>query len=730
VHELTGRDIPFWIISAGGKFDVTIKWWSHERYQTVVDHFRGKIQFVQVGDYGHWHPRLEGAIDLRGQTSIRQLIRLVYHSQGILCGVTGLMHLAAAVETKPGMPPVRPCVVIAGAREPAHWEAYPHHQFLQNVGATPCSAHGPCWKARTVPLGDGWLQDEKDHLCEKLVGDLPRCMDLVTVQDVVRAIEVYFAGGALAGLKPAHQRAAQKAINKTATNDYDTQPLTLSSVRLACEAALRNTPPYASGRFKGRGIVIPAGGAKYLPGCWALIRMLRFHGCNLPIEVWHLNEEIDEQFQRLLIEANIKVVNAELLPDAGSRRRLGGWELKALALVQCSFAEALLLDADNVPVRDPSYLFDSEEYASTGAVFWPDHTRDPRADPLWRAVGIVRPRSPEIESGQILVNKLRCWKALCLAMWMNDHSDFFYQHILGDKETFHLAFVRTQTAFSLVQTPVHQLESTMCQHDFQGNRLFQHRNMDKWNLHLLNKRIEGFAWEEECRAAIRGLQKLWDGRTSAVKRVGAIRRRTSALCVHTTIITAPPRAALVGATIRSLHAAGQPLGRLHVFEDCSRSKDRRLRQTENSLRALKQSLRLRKLDYLLFLEDDVLFNHHFWHNLHAWAVAQRRDVALGSFYNPGVRPFAFDVRHHATVVHTRDIFGSQAFLLRRDVLAYIVKHWDEVEGMQDIRISRLAGHVSPHAHYHAPSLVQHVGRVSLWGGTFHSAGDFDANWRA
>ena len=82
VYELTREDVPFWIVAAGGKYDVTIKWWQTERYQTVVDHFRGRIQFVQVGELGHHHPRLKGVIDLRGKTSLRQLIRLVLHAQG------------------------------------------------------------------------------------------------------------------------------------------------------------------------------------------------------------------------------------------------------------------------------------------------------------------------------------------------------------------------------------------------------------------------------------------------------------------------------------------------------------------------------------------------------------------------------------------------------------------------------------------------------------------------
>ena len=101
--------MPFWIVVAGGKFDYTIKWWDHDRFQQVVDHFRGRILFVQVGEAVHDHPPLRDVIDLRGRTDLRQLVRLVYHAQGVLCPVTLLMHLAAAVESRPEVPP-RPSV--------------------------------------------------------------------------------------------------------------------------------------------------------------------------------------------------------------------------------------------------------------------------------------------------------------------------------------------------------------------------------------------------------------------------------------------------------------------------------------------------------------------------------------------------------------------------------------------------------------------------------------------
>jgi ADP-heptose:LPS heptosyltransferase len=202
VHEIVGEQLPFWIVVAGGKNDYTVKWWDPARYQRVVDHFAGQVLFVQVGEHGHVHPPLRGVIDLRGRTDLRQLIRLVHHAQGVLCPVTLLMHLAAAVECRPGMPRNRPCVVVAGGREPPQWEAYPQHQFLHRAGALRCCDNGGCWRSRAVPLGDGDEKDAPDHCCVDVVGTLPRCMDLIAAEDVIRAVEVYFEGGALAYLTP------------------------------------------------------------------------------------------------------------------------------------------------------------------------------------------------------------------------------------------------------------------------------------------------------------------------------------------------------------------------------------------------------------------------------------------------------------------------------------------------------------------------------------------------
>jgi ADP-heptose:LPS heptosyltransferase len=219
VHEITGEDTPFWIIVSGGKYDFTIKWWDVNRYQAVVDHFRGRLLFVQVGDESHYHPPLKGVLDLRGKTDLRQLVRLVYHSQGVICGVTLLMHLAAAVEVKGSKPAKRPCIVIAGGREPTHWEAYPHHQFIHTIGALTCCETGGCWKSRTVPLGDGDEKDQPANLCSDVVDGLPRCMDLITADEVIRRVKLYFDGGAAQYLTAAQLTAVKRALENQGVNN-------------------------------------------------------------------------------------------------------------------------------------------------------------------------------------------------------------------------------------------------------------------------------------------------------------------------------------------------------------------------------------------------------------------------------------------------------------------------------------------------------------------------------
>lgn len=520
VNEMVGTDGPFWLINAGGKSDFTIKWWDAARYQTVVDGYRDRIRFVQVGAKGHHHPALSGVRDLRGKTSLRDLIRLTHFAEGVVTPVSLLMHLAAAVERPSDTSALRPCVVIAGGREPVHWEAYPGHRFLHTIGALPCCAEGGCWRSRTVPLLDGSKNDTPENLCVNVVGKLPHCMDIISTEDVVRSIDSYFIGGTLSYLDSMSSTEAEsrkKGADKPKGNNY-VMPAKLDeqNSREMIEGFMAAMPSCPD-TFSGRGIVICGGGAKYFPGVWVLVNMLRYLGCHLPIEVWYLGRsELDLPMEQLLTPLGVTCVDGLEVSKTHPCRILKGWELKAFALVHSAYKEVLLLDADNVPTISPDEIFSWPEYKRTGAVFWPDVNKLSKGRMIWDLVGTPYRDEPEFESGQILVDKSRCWEALRLSLWINEYSDFYYHYIHGDKETFHMAFRKMGTEYAMPPHHVVLREGVMYQHDFRGRVLFQHRNGHKWAMGDHNNPIlHGFQFELECRAFLGVLGNVWDGTVKA-----------------------------------------------------------------------------------------------------------------------------------------------------------------------------------------------------------------------
>jgi FkbM family methyltransferase len=509
VFNLAGRDIPYWIICPGGKLDIPIKWWSPERYQAVVDHFRNRIQFVQVGTWGNYHPGLKGTIDLRGRTNIRDLIHLIFRAEGVLCGVTSLMHLAAAIPIEKGRH--RYAVIVAGAREPERWERYPGQIYLASNGKVSC---GCCW------LGDHRLSPADDGLkkgsCQNVSNFLPACMDLISADDVISSIEAVLRTGRSRRLKRREVPLARKAISLASkASTFDKHNLsTLNSVERA-EAFIRRIPPFPNDRFSGRGIVVCGGGVSYFTNAWVCINMLRQHGCHLPIELWHLGRhEVDSAMEELVTPLGVKCVNARSFFSKYPMRNPLGWELKSYAILHSRFEEVLLLDADNVAARNPEFLFESPEYARTGAIFWPDFGQLGPRRMIWKLAGIRYKREPEFETGQIVVDKRRCWRALNLAFWYNDHSEFFYKYIHGDKETFHLAWRKVNQPYAMPPFLIRRLPGTMCQRDFQGRTLFQHRNGHKWKLLTDNVNVPGFRWEPECLAFLADLRQRWDGKVN------------------------------------------------------------------------------------------------------------------------------------------------------------------------------------------------------------------------
>jgi hypothetical protein len=187
----------YWLITTGGKPDFSTKLWPFERWQEVVNKLSW-ITFVQIGDSKHNHPRLTGknVIDFIGktedeETGFRDLFNLFKYCEGSLGIVSLQMHLAAAF--------YKPCVTIAGAREPSQWETYPSHRYLHNQGAMKCikgggtqqggSLEDSCWRAK-IEACTNTVDVNNTKIC--------KCIDMIKVEDVVKAVETYYEGGRLA----------------------------------------------------------------------------------------------------------------------------------------------------------------------------------------------------------------------------------------------------------------------------------------------------------------------------------------------------------------------------------------------------------------------------------------------------------------------------------------------------------------------------------------------------
>lgn len=73
-------------------------------------------------------------------------------------------------------------------------------------------------------------------------------------------------------------------------------------------------------------------------------------------------------------------------------------------IAHARFPEILHLDLVNVPVRDPTFLFNAPLYKRHGVVLWPDFVCESPANPVFRLLGFdCDPGEFTAECGQVLV---------------------------------------------------------------------------------------------------------------------------------------------------------------------------------------------------------------------------------------------------------------------------------------------------------------------------------------
>lgn len=204
----------YWAFLSGGKSDFTAKVWSTAHWQAAIAELQALgLGCVQIGgtDRGHWHPEVKNVRNLVGKTDLRDMMRVIYHADGVICGITSAMHLAAGLQ--------KPCVVLAGGREAWWWEAYVRensglggpavaaklampHRFLHTIGLLDCCQRHGCWKNKVVKLHDD------PSVCKYPVikpgQAVPKCLEMITPAHVVEAVMSYYEDKSLPPIKEGH----------------------------------------------------------------------------------------------------------------------------------------------------------------------------------------------------------------------------------------------------------------------------------------------------------------------------------------------------------------------------------------------------------------------------------------------------------------------------------------------------------------------------------------------
>lgn len=240
-----------------------------------------------------------------------------------------------------------------------------------------------------------------------------------------------------------------------------------------------------------RGIAVAASD-KYAQDLYASLKILRhLRGCSLPIEVWHSGDELSDHAKKKFISLGDVEIHDIVEYYAGAQEEYWGYHIKGYMTFASFFDELIVMDADVFFFDNPERLFEHPAMVDHAAYFFRDRedfrfrgyerkrvyvdryftsyfTYKQRRDmvlslipnmpkcmpPDWRHYWTKNPSSLKFpipsehqDAGCIVIDKKRSDKSCEFIKIYNEFHDIFYRYILGDKETFWMAFAACDVPF-------------------------------------------------------------------------------------------------------------------------------------------------------------------------------------------------------------------------------------------------------------------------------------------
>lgn len=272
--------------------------------------------------------------------------------------------------------------------------------------------------------------------------------------------------------------------------------------------------------IQGRSIVTSIYHKELATG-YVLLNELSRLKVKIPVEVFYRNNELTDTDIEILsnvdLNLQIKQIKGNAKDFTTQYGTIAGWSTKVYALLESEYQHNLWIDSDNFPINNPEFLFDDQDYINKGSLFWRDMMSPDRANRyhddavIWPIFKVIPNDAEPFESGQLLIDKVKCLQQMRLVKHYADHCEIYY-NFGGDSETFRMAWqhyhLRNGNTFPRIN--YHQNNSMaspygfmpygcfnkggvnkfgkwgggtiMVQRDRNGNELFNHRNIDKMSI--------------------------------------------------------------------------------------------------------------------------------------------------------------------------------------------------------------------------------------------------------
>ncbi|KAI8376711.1 mannosyltransferase putative-domain-containing protein [Choanephora cucurbitarum] len=221
----------------------------------------------------------------------------------------------------------------------------------------------------------------------------------------------------------------------------------------------------------GRGIVMCVGNGQFKHAASSVQAIRNILKSDMPIEIFYINEWDLSEEKRAYFESIPYVSTVDISTRIDDDyTQLGGWAIKAFAMLASSFSEVTLMDADVFMFKKPESFFEDPGYKATGALFFLDRTLFDNYDEgrIWIKSFLPTFSSyvkesrwwkttsaHEQESGIVVMNKKKVLLGLLSTCKMNDKQErdkVSYKHVHGDKETFWIGFEMVQTPYAFVRS--------------------------------------------------------------------------------------------------------------------------------------------------------------------------------------------------------------------------------------------------------------------------------------